>query len=156
SRFGHNTLIFWHIPFPKFVPDEYVDAIKSIVEGLLGASTLGFHTQEYAQNFMNFIAAYMPEYKVNRQSMEIKSRIELLPKAKQNLAFANHRTFLLQQNLPARNFNTNSTSLLVHPLGIDFEYWAELGESSQSFESDSELSRFCDSNFILSVDRADY
>jgi len=49
---------FWHIPFPG--PDlwEVVPWAKEIIEGLLGADFLGFHTPSYVENFFRAATAF--------------------------------------------------------------------------------------------------
>lgn len=47
ARIGH----FWHIPWPA--PEVYrvLPAARPLLEGMLGADLVGFHTQGYAENF---------------------------------------------------------------------------------------------------------
>ncbi|RPF49886.1 trehalose 6-phosphate synthase [Thermodesulfitimonas autotrophica] len=49
---------FWHIPFPG--PDlwEIVPWAKEIIEGLLGADFIGFHTPGYVENFLRAATAF--------------------------------------------------------------------------------------------------
>jgi len=60
---GLRTSIFWHIPWPKVVAPEFVDTMKMVARGLLGATILGFHTTEYRRNFIDFVANHLPEYR---------------------------------------------------------------------------------------------
>lgn len=50
--------VFWHIPFPG--PDlwEILPWTKEIVEGLLGANFIGFHTPAYVENFLRTAATF--------------------------------------------------------------------------------------------------
>ncbi len=44
---------FWHIPFPPFFMLRFLPNAREIIEGLLGSDVVGFHTQHYAENFMD-------------------------------------------------------------------------------------------------------
>ena len=44
--------IFWHIPWPSPEIFSVCPFQKEILEGLLGADVIGFHTQQYCNNFM--------------------------------------------------------------------------------------------------------
>ena len=58
--------IFWHIPFPA--PDVFnmLPWSKEIVQGLLHADLVGFHTPRYVNNFLE-TALSQPEVKVDRK-----------------------------------------------------------------------------------------
>lgn len=53
--------IFWHIPWPRQVNPNHVDALIEIADGLLESQALGFHTQEYKENFERFVQNFMPD-----------------------------------------------------------------------------------------------
>jgi len=57
---NQNKYIFWHIPWPKDVWPQHADAIGEIAEALLSADAIGFHTEEYKDNFENFVRQYLP------------------------------------------------------------------------------------------------
>jgi len=57
---NQNKYIFWHIPWPKNVWPQHVDALSEIAESLLEANAIGFHTQEYRNNFENFLDQHLP------------------------------------------------------------------------------------------------
>ena len=44
---------FLHIPFPKLTYLEKVPSAKYLLQGMLGADLLGFHTKRYTKNFLN-------------------------------------------------------------------------------------------------------
>jgi trehalose 6-phosphate synthase len=52
--------IFWHIPFPA--PDTFaIFPWKSqLLDGLLAADVIGFHTREYCRNFLETVAQLKP------------------------------------------------------------------------------------------------
>lgn len=56
------SALFWHIPWPKKVEENYVLAIIDIVRPMLQADTIGFHTQEYVENFIAFVEHNIPDY----------------------------------------------------------------------------------------------
>jgi trehalose 6-phosphate synthase/phosphatase len=57
-RYPHIAIgFFLHIPFPSFemfrmLPDEWR---KELLEGLLGADVLGFHTEDYTTHFLDSV-----------------------------------------------------------------------------------------------------
>jgi trehalose 6-phosphate synthase/phosphatase len=155
SLFGHHTIIFWHIPWPKHVPFEYLEPICELAVGLLGASTIGFHTQEYAQNFLNFVSEYLPGYRVNARSKTIESASEKTVHASSGFTPTKHKSYV-QQTVPAKPHRTTSAQLVVHPLGIDFEFWRDLSDAPPPAGLDGQLRDLAGSTFVLSVDRADY
>lgn len=65
---------FWHVPWPK--PEIMVTSpvVRELVESLLSNKILGFHTQEYATNFMNTVKEVLPNALVDDQRMEIRRR----------------------------------------------------------------------------------
>ena len=58
---------FWHIPFPppdllRLLPVEVHD---SLLRGLLGNDLMEFHTERYAVNFIDCVASFIPEARVD-------------------------------------------------------------------------------------------
>lgn len=49
AQIGH----FWHIPWPSVEVYRVLPAARELLRGLLGASLVGFHVEEYAENFRN-------------------------------------------------------------------------------------------------------
>ncbi|WP_117238208.1 trehalose-6-phosphate synthase [Thermus sediminis] len=49
---------FYHIPWPSSGVFRILPWGRALVEGLLGADLIGFHTQEYAENFLRTAAHY--------------------------------------------------------------------------------------------------
>lgn len=60
KRSGRQSAIFWHTPWPKFVPDQFLAPIVEIAESLLAAKAIVFSTKEYADNFNSFIYRHLP------------------------------------------------------------------------------------------------
>ncbi len=64
SRPDAQVVLFWHIPWPSAAQFSICPWRKEILEGILGADLVGFHTQQYCNNFMDTVAG------------EIESRID--------------------------------------------------------------------------------
>ncbi|HUF28612.1 MAG TPA: trehalose-6-phosphate synthase [Gemmatimonadaceae bacterium] len=64
---------FWHIPFPppdllRLLPVQVHD---TLLRGLLGNDLLEFHTERYAVNFIDCVAAFVPEARVSPERLSI-------------------------------------------------------------------------------------
>ncbi len=55
SRPDAEVGIFWHIPWPSAESFSICPWRKDILEGMLGADVLGFHTQQYCNNFLETV-----------------------------------------------------------------------------------------------------
>jgi trehalose 6-phosphate synthase len=55
SRPDAQVGIFWHIPWPAAEQFSICPWRKEILEGMLGADTIGFHTQQYCNNFIETV-----------------------------------------------------------------------------------------------------
>ncbi len=55
SRPDAQIGIFWHIPWPSAEHFSICPWRKEIVDGMLGADVVGFHTQQYCNNFMETV-----------------------------------------------------------------------------------------------------
>lgn len=64
SRPDAQIVIFWHIPWPSAETFSICPWRKEILEGMLGADIVGFHTQQFCNNFIDTVGA------------EIESRID--------------------------------------------------------------------------------
>lgn len=64
SRPDAQVAIFWHIPWPSAAQFSICPQRKEILEGMLGADLVAFHTQQYCNNFMDTVA------------LEVESRID--------------------------------------------------------------------------------
>lgn len=158
---GLAITAFWHIPWPSNVQPDHVEQLKEIALGLLGSRKIGFHTQEYASNFLDFVSTHCQQFEVDHTKMTITS-----PNTSES-------------DNPNR-FNRKRTTVLVRPLGIDTQYWKSLAENqpiavseeqgigagdlhapsfisyhSKTLTSTSDQ-QFLSSPYVLSVDRCDY
>jgi trehalose-6-phosphate synthase len=139
--------LFWHIPWPRSVPEAYVPAILDIAKALLAADILGFHTAEYAQNFSNFVERYVPlASSVSPELIEHEMATScqwFVPKNKQQK----------QSCSPDSHIATKKTRLVVAPLGLDLSYWKSIGDAKQNVSMHPTLLK---GPYVFSVDRADY
>lgn len=55
SRPDAEVGIFWHIPWPNPEAFSICPWRKEILEGMLGADVVGFHTQQYCNNFLETV-----------------------------------------------------------------------------------------------------
>jgi trehalose 6-phosphate synthase/phosphatase len=156
SLYGHRAAIFWHIPWPRQIPSQYRAAVCELAHGLLGASLLGFHTDEYAHNFMDFVENNMPEYKVDASTMTIETCDQKAVRRRHDFVRAAHKSYVLHQQAPARTHSCGPTRLLVHPLGLDLDFWEETRKHSSLSNPNCDLLHLMSSTFVLSVDRVDY
>ncbi len=143
---GHRAVMFWHVPWPKHVPAQYSVPICELALGILGASVLGFHIKEYAENFIDFVNLHLPEFRVNRAAMtvELRDPNELRSSSRQGMCSVRN------------NSTRNSTQLIVRPLGVDLPYWAESKSTGLKMDVKTEWQELAKSIFVLSVDRVDY
>jgi len=71
ERLPRATIItFWHIPWPNPEAFGILPWRESVLEGLLGSSILGFHTQFHCNNFFDTVDRYL-EARVNRETFTI-------------------------------------------------------------------------------------
>jgi trehalose 6-phosphate synthase len=50
-----RVAIFWHIPWPNFEAFAICPWQREVLEGMLGADLIGFHTQYYCNNFLETV-----------------------------------------------------------------------------------------------------
>jgi len=55
SRPDAKIGLFWHVPWPSPEVFNICPQHKEILEGMLGADIIGFHTQQYCNNFMETV-----------------------------------------------------------------------------------------------------
>ncbi|HUR80878.1 MAG TPA: trehalose-6-phosphate synthase, partial [Thermoanaerobaculia bacterium] len=64
------TSLFWHIPWPNAEVAGICPWKESILEGMLGADIIGFHTQQYCLNFLDTVQRYL-ECRVDLETMSV-------------------------------------------------------------------------------------
>jgi trehalose-6-phosphate synthase len=123
-----NIILFWHVPWPKTVLEEHACYLAEVAQGLLGSGRIGFHTDEYATNFLNFVDKHLPQYEAD---------------------FAGRKVV-------ARDNSGRQTELLGLPLGLDFRFWLDTARDCTPIYKDLDVRAHIPCKFVLSVDRADY
>ena len=64
------TSLFWHIPWPHSEVVGICPWKEDLLDGMLGADTLGFHTRQYCLNFLESAQRYL-ECRVDHESMSV-------------------------------------------------------------------------------------
>ncbi len=71
QRLPRATIIsFWHIPWPHVESLGICPWVREILEGLLGSSIVGFHTQQHCNNFVEAIDRFL-ESRIDRERQAI-------------------------------------------------------------------------------------
>jgi trehalose 6-phosphate synthase/phosphatase len=65
-----TTSLFWHIPWPNSEVVGICPWKEGILEGMLGADIVGFHTRQYCLNFLDTVQRYL-ECRVDLESMSV-------------------------------------------------------------------------------------
>lgn len=65
-----TVVTFWHIPWPNAEAFSICPWKEEVLEGLLGSSILGFHTQSHCNNFIESIDRFM-ESRIDRERNSI-------------------------------------------------------------------------------------
>jgi len=77
ERLPNATIItFWHIPWPNFESFGILPWREEILDGMLGSSILGFHTQSHCNNFFDTVDRFL-EARVDRETFSVSYRGEL-------------------------------------------------------------------------------
>ena len=63
-------IVFWHIPWPNAENIGICPWRNEILEGLLGSSILGFHTQLHCNNFLDSVDRYL-ETRIDRENTAV-------------------------------------------------------------------------------------
>jgi trehalose 6-phosphate synthase len=71
ERLPRATIIaFWHIPWPTAEQFGICPWDRELLEGLLGASIVGFHTQQHCNNFVEAVDRYL-ESRIDRERQAV-------------------------------------------------------------------------------------
>ncbi|HEY9717442.1 MAG TPA: trehalose-6-phosphate synthase [Trichormus sp.] len=65
---------FWHVPWPAPQVFSQSPIAKELIDALLCNRVLGFHTTEYATNFLNTVQELVPNAQVDMLKMEVRRR----------------------------------------------------------------------------------
>jgi trehalose 6-phosphate synthase len=84
SQRGILLCQFWHVPFPKVEVLSQSPIGKEITQALLHNKLIGFHTEEYAANFIDAVAYFYPEAQIDRSLKVInlsghQTRLAVMP-----------------------------------------------------------------------------
>jgi trehalose 6-phosphate synthase len=71
-----TVITFWHIPWPNPEAFSICPWREQLIDGLLGSSILGFHTQFHCNNFLDTVDRLL-EARVDRESFTVSYRGEL-------------------------------------------------------------------------------
>lgn len=156
KNFGGPKQIFWHIPWPKEVATEYVEPIMEIASGLLACDSVGFHTREYADNFVEFVNNHFPSHSSSTFKRE---RVNTLRPVEASNLYEENNKPIHKGRVRAIVYNSYShkmTRVFVAPLGLDMDYWKENRDNSRLLDEKLFGMGLQKDTYILSVDRADY
>jgi trehalose 6-phosphate synthase len=70
---GATIVAFWHVPWPHAERMGICPWRSELVDGLLGASIIGFHTQLHCNNFIETVDAFM-EARIDREENAVVRR----------------------------------------------------------------------------------
>ena len=74
TRLPKATIVtFWHIPWPNSETFSICPWREEIIDGLLGSTILGFHTQFHCNNFLEAADRFM-ESRIDREHASVTSR----------------------------------------------------------------------------------
>jgi|694.fasta_scaffold143012_2 trehalose 6-phosphate synthase/phosphatase len=154
SRQGGRSNIFWHIPWPKNVKEEFKEPLSEIARGMLSAESIGFHTAEYAQNFMTFVRTNLREFTINAKDQLIYKTPATMARELEMAAGSELAPYVMRPFMQSVSPISTSTKLVVQPLGIDNERWKTLARTGSA--PLEKIGIIPGERFVLSVDRADY
>ena len=72
-----TIITFWHIPWPNPEAFAICPWREELLDGLLGSSILGFHTQFHCNNFVDTVDRQL-EARVDRETYGVSYRRELI------------------------------------------------------------------------------
>ncbi|MBI2355973.1 MAG: trehalose-6-phosphate synthase [Candidatus Doudnabacteria bacterium] len=112
SRPDAEVGFFWHIPWPSAEAFSICPWRKEILEGMLGADVLAFHTQQYCNNFMETVGKEVESLAdLEKFSITHKGHTSYIKPLPTSVAFTNGET-----KTPAPK------SPLMEKLGIETKY----------------------------------
>ena len=135
-----NSNFFWHIPWPRHIALEHAFVIKELVLNMLHATTIGFHTRSYVDNFLNFVEQYLPQASVHGDTVTLEgadqpTKLLVAPLGVDNGYWQSPET--LAVGLPANNYIISvdrcdySKGIINRLLGIEwfFENFSDRRET---------------------------
>jgi trehalose 6-phosphate synthase/phosphatase len=83
--------VFWHIPFPAVETFSTIPWRKELLTGLLAVDLIGFHTNTFAQNFLNVVRREFPEATVTESAIELGGHVTRVVAIPIGIDFATYR-----------------------------------------------------------------
>lgn len=152
---GGRVSLFWHIPWPKTVAEEHVPVLRELAIGMLNSRVLGFHTQEYSDNFMTFVREHMPHARTKQSTQRIyQSKTAGKEEWLESFGLSSYITRPLRYDKPGDI--SLMTQLIVAPLGISQDQWHTLAAGEPDAQVRALINKAAGRHLVLSVDRADY
>ncbi len=140
--------VFWHIPWPKYVPDEFVKPLSRVVKSLLSADVIGFHRKEYAHNFLQFVEMNVTDAFCSH------AKLSIVRDSRKEVAVGSYvRPYFDKPAQMTLVENRAHTKIVVAPLGLDYDFWDALSCDHNTAMRHRQLLKV---PYVLSVDRADY
>ncbi|MGC3996394.1 MAG: trehalose-6-phosphate synthase [Anaeromyxobacter sp.] len=65
-----TVIAFWHIPWPSAERFGVCPWARELLEGMLGSSIVGFHTQQHCNNFLECVDRFL-EARIDRERMSV-------------------------------------------------------------------------------------
>ncbi|MBK8806574.1 MAG: bifunctional alpha,alpha-trehalose-phosphate synthase (UDP-forming)/trehalose-phosphatase [Bacteroidales bacterium] len=123
---------FLHIPFPSYEVFRLLPWRKELLEGILGADLIGFHTYDYERHFFSCVRRLLG-FDVNMNQINIGSRIVVAD------AFP--------MGIDYNKFEAKAQEIIAKP---------DLEKTDFSKELERFIEQFPERKLILSIDRLDY
>ncbi len=124
ERLPRATIIaFWHIPWPNPEAFAICPWRDELLDGLLGSSILGFHTQFHCNNFLDTVDRFL-EARVDREAFSVRFRGHYTAVNRYPISIEWPPQALLHQSDIASSRRDVRTRLLLppdHALGIGIE-----------------------------------
>lgn len=108
SRPDAEIGLFWHIPWPNAQMFSICPQRKEILEGMLGADVIGFHTQQFCNNFFETIGKEIESLAdIEKFSITREGHTSYIKPFPASIAFTNGKKI---DHTPKKNFWENVTS----------------------------------------------
>ncbi len=135
-----QIVLFWHIPWPNSESFGICPFRKELLEGMLGADIVGFHTQLHCNNFMDTVRREL-EARINSEKFAVtrNNHDSFIKPFPISIAFYNDKErkykfeFATQKEVILKDLNINSEFI---GLGVDrLDYTKGIIERLKSVES---------------------
>jgi len=128
SRQGVKISFFWHVPFPPLEVFSVLPWAREILEGVLGADSIAFHSPRYVENFLRCV-----EYLLGEEAVQVDR--------------AREAVFREGRKIPVR----------ARPVEIESAYFEELASRPEVRQRAASIREDTAGRFLaLGADRLDY